>query len=440
MKKVILLALMILTMSVIGYSITVQPGSNASGDSANTAATLVYRDTSGNFAAGAISAETSLILTMPAAETIAAAATITANACGGVKRITAASAVTTNTTDTFTAPAAANSGCVMDVVNVGANAITLDYNANFHAAGAANVVLGSSETVRVASTGSGGFWYQIGAKRTPSVTESNGNVGIGTSSPGTTLDVNGDATIRGNATITGSTTVQGILRVSPTANIVGDSVNPVVRLSDAAGTSIGYGSSSVTITAGVIQNIISAAEIARVNATGLGIKTDSPQTTLDVAGNAQFGTTAKSTFSTTGALTLANGAGLTVTGPLSATTVSSSMTVQSNLGVLGSLSAPSVSSSMTINNAILAVAPTSGSAWVYYKNDATLKAAAGWSSDFTAYTIYESGADQIRVKSGDLGIITQGKGLILRATDGANCHRLTVNAAGTISTATVTCL
>ena len=51
----------------------------------------------------------------------------------------------------------------MDVINVGANAITLDNNTNFVSAGAGNVVLGAGDTVRVCSTGASGKWYQIGA-------------------------------------------------------------------------------------------------------------------------------------------------------------------------------------------------------------------------------------------------------------------------------------
>ena len=102
-----------------------------------------------------------LQVVMPASQTIAATETITADACGTIKRITSASAVTTGTTDTFTAPAAANAGCIMDIVNVGGSAITLDNNANFFSAGAADVVLGSSDTVRVGSTGGSGYWYQI---------------------------------------------------------------------------------------------------------------------------------------------------------------------------------------------------------------------------------------------------------------------------------------
>lgn len=44
------------------------------------------------------------------------------------------------------------------------------------------------------------------------------------------------------------------------------------------------------------------------------------------------------------------------------------------------------------------------------------------------------------IVSGDLALILQqGKGLVLRASDGANCYRVTVNNAGVLSTTTVTC-
>ncbi len=126
-----------------------------------TTATLARTDAAQSFTGIQTFAQT--IVTPPSAQTIAATNTITADACGGVKQITAAGAVTTNTTNTFTAPATANAGCCMDVINVGANAITLDNNANFVSAGAADVVLGAGDTVRVCSTGDSGKWYQIGA-------------------------------------------------------------------------------------------------------------------------------------------------------------------------------------------------------------------------------------------------------------------------------------
>ncbi len=98
---------------------------------------------------------------VPIAETIASAATITADACGGMKRITNPSAVTTGTTNTFTAPAAGNAGCGMFVINVGTSTITLDTNANFKSAGAANVALAANDAVGVMSDGSA--WYQTTA-------------------------------------------------------------------------------------------------------------------------------------------------------------------------------------------------------------------------------------------------------------------------------------
>lgn len=52
MKKLIALVLMVL--AVRAYSESVNPASNVTADSANTPGTIVYRDSSGNFSAGAI--------------------------------------------------------------------------------------------------------------------------------------------------------------------------------------------------------------------------------------------------------------------------------------------------------------------------------------------------------------------------------------------------
>lgn len=95
----------------------------------------------------------------PSSQTIAAGNTVSADACGGIKQITAAGAVTTDTTNTFTAPAVSNSGCVMHVCNVGSNTITLDNNANFVSVGAADVTLTASDCVLVGSNGTD--WYQL---------------------------------------------------------------------------------------------------------------------------------------------------------------------------------------------------------------------------------------------------------------------------------------
>lgn len=97
----------------------------------------------------------------PAAQTIASGGTISADACGTVKKVSAAGSVTTSTTNTFDAPAGDNSGCIMTVCNTGSNTITLDSNTNFPGSGAANVSLTSSDCVVVAQTGT--VWFQVSA-------------------------------------------------------------------------------------------------------------------------------------------------------------------------------------------------------------------------------------------------------------------------------------
>lgn len=89
-------------------------------------------------------------------ETITAAATITANACGGLKRITAATDVTTGTTNTFTAPSTAGN-CCMDVINVHTTStIYLDANSLFLVTSAASLPIGPNGSIRVCSDGS--YW------------------------------------------------------------------------------------------------------------------------------------------------------------------------------------------------------------------------------------------------------------------------------------------
>jgi hypothetical protein len=46
---------------------------------------------------------------------------------------------------------------------------------------------------------------------------------------------------------------------------------------------------------------------------------------------------------------------------------------------------------------------------------------------------------RLQVTEGDAYIESQGNGVILKATDGSKCYRLTVNNAGTLSTALVSC-
>lgn len=98
----------------------------------------------------------------PAAQTIGSSGTIEADACGGVKRITAAGAVTTSTAYTIgTLNAnAGKEGCVMDLVNSDTMVITLDDNASFVTFGNADIALGTKHSMRV--VGMGSYWLQIG--------------------------------------------------------------------------------------------------------------------------------------------------------------------------------------------------------------------------------------------------------------------------------------
>lgn len=130
--------------------------------SANTASAIVARGASGEFTAGIITT-LGILGPVPTAQAITAGATVAADACGGVKRISSASALSTGTTNTFTAPGATNTGCVMNVCNANASdAITLDNNALFESSGAADVVLAAKECVAVGSDGS--VWRQLAPK------------------------------------------------------------------------------------------------------------------------------------------------------------------------------------------------------------------------------------------------------------------------------------
>lgn len=101
----------------------------------------------------------------PTAQTIAAGDIIAADACGSNKWVTSAGAVTTDTTNSFTAPTEILHDCCMKVVNIGSNNITVDKNANNFLAGAADVVLGAGDSISVCEywNGSSGAWYQIGS-------------------------------------------------------------------------------------------------------------------------------------------------------------------------------------------------------------------------------------------------------------------------------------
>lgn len=101
------------------------------------------------------------MVTPPAAQTIGAGGTIAADACGTVKKISSAGSVTTDTTNTFTAPGASNTGCVMFLVNSGANNVILDNNALFVSAGGADITVTANDALTVVSDGV--KWYQTSA-------------------------------------------------------------------------------------------------------------------------------------------------------------------------------------------------------------------------------------------------------------------------------------
>ena len=95
---------------------------------------------------------------VPATETISAAGTITANACGGLKRINSVGDVTTGTTNTLTAPSSSNAGCRMLIVNVDTvDTIYLDSNALFGVTSAASLPIGPKGSISVWSDGS--VWW-----------------------------------------------------------------------------------------------------------------------------------------------------------------------------------------------------------------------------------------------------------------------------------------
>jgi len=103
----------------------------------------------------------------PVSETIAAAATITDDGCGTVKRIDSVGAVTTGTTDTFTRPTSANAGCIMIVCNVDTvDTITLDNNVSFVTDGGVDIALTPNDCIEVNSDGS--KWRQANPKSTNS--------------------------------------------------------------------------------------------------------------------------------------------------------------------------------------------------------------------------------------------------------------------------------
>ncbi len=105
-----------------------------------------------------------LTISPPATQTIGAGGTVAANGCNTLKPVTSTAARSTSTTNAFTA--ATESGCCMNVFNVGTFTITLKRSANFLATGGADVLLTAGSFVSVCSDGA--KWYQTSALITPS--------------------------------------------------------------------------------------------------------------------------------------------------------------------------------------------------------------------------------------------------------------------------------
>lgn len=117
----------------------------------------------GGSAAGKILNNGPIMAIAVSAQTIASGDTIFSDGCGTVKQISAGSAVNTSASITFSTPSVltdgtANTGCVMTVVNVGANTITLKNNATSLMYGGIDVALPSAAAVQFVSNGSN--WVQ----------------------------------------------------------------------------------------------------------------------------------------------------------------------------------------------------------------------------------------------------------------------------------------
>jgi hypothetical protein len=146
------------TTTLTATTVAITGNATVSGTLAVTGATT---QTGAQTFAAPVTFSSTTYAVVPATETITAAATITADACGGIKRISSAGSVTTNTTNTFTAPSSSNAGCIMLLVNVGSNNIVLDNNALFVSAAAGDITVTANDALIVATDGN--KWYQISA-------------------------------------------------------------------------------------------------------------------------------------------------------------------------------------------------------------------------------------------------------------------------------------
>ncbi len=123
-------------------------------------------DADGNIGVGNTSPAGRLVVSPPPTQTLANGDTITADACGTIKKISITGATITDTTNTFTTPSSANDGCCMDIILVDTAPgliLTLDANPNFKTNGGTNQMMDVNDALRVCSTGVAGFWHQVSA-------------------------------------------------------------------------------------------------------------------------------------------------------------------------------------------------------------------------------------------------------------------------------------
>ena len=133
------------------------------GTTAVDTSTYFVIDANGNVGIGTDQPQQRVVVFPPAAETIASGATITANACGTIKRINSSGNVTTSTSNTFTAPTGNLTGCCMMVINTDStDTITLDKNNNFVTADNLDVGLDPNDAVLVCCNGTA--WDAIALK------------------------------------------------------------------------------------------------------------------------------------------------------------------------------------------------------------------------------------------------------------------------------------
>ena len=238
----------------------------------------------------------------------------------------------------------ANSGTesaavTLDIVNDSLNFAQLSDTLTLDAS--TDIAVDGSEVFSVTNTGTGNSFVvnDVASDTTPFVIDSSGNVGIGTTSPSTGLDVNvatdisGDVTISGGSTLTISAT--GPINQSGTGQVTFAGNVDAVNGLDVTNANLTVGGSNFSVA--------QATGNTQVGGTLHVVGAITATSTLAVSG----ATTLESTLQTSGALTAAgSGTGLSVT---------NNATVGGTLGVTG---AATLSSTLDVSGTLTAGATT----------------------------------------------------------------------------------